>query len=94
MTSVLGDNQDLFLEKIRRQGNSLTYEVNGKWQPLGVRNETYFVKGQRPIREAVYETRHGALLNSAQGHTQAAVSAWPCRPQASPTTNHWMHFSI
>ena len=65
-TSVLGDNQDLFLEKIRRQGNSLTNEVNGKWQPLGVRNETYFVKGQRPIREAVYETRHGALLNSAQ----------------------------
>ncbi|MFJ2280629.1 penicillin acylase family protein [Pseudomonas sp. NPDC087803] len=65
-TSVLGDNQDLFLEKIRRQGNSLTYEVNGKWQPMGVRNETYFVKGQRPIREAVYETRHGALLNSAQ----------------------------
>ncbi|MBV4486881.1 penicillin acylase family protein [Pseudomonas sp. SWRI153] len=66
MTSVLGDNQDLFLEKIRRQGSSLTYEVNGKWQALGVRNETYFVKGQRPIREAVYETRHGALLNSAR----------------------------
>ncbi|VEF09406.1 peptidase S45, penicillin amidase [Pseudomonas fluorescens] len=65
-TSVLGDNQDLFLEKVRRQGNSLSYEVNGKWQPLTVRNETYFVKGQRPIREAVYETRHGALLNSAQ----------------------------
>ena len=70
MTSVLGDNQDLFLEKIRRQGNSLTYEVNGKWQPLGVRNETYFVKGQRPVREAVYETRHGALLNSTQAATQ------------------------
>lgn len=72
MTSVLGDNQDLFLEKIRRQGNSLTYEVNGKWQPLGVRNETYFVKGQRPIREAVYETRHGALLNSAQAAAQGS----------------------
>ncbi|WP_248742771.1 MULTISPECIES: penicillin acylase family protein [unclassified Pseudomonas] len=69
-TSVFGDNQDLFLEKIRRQGSSLTYEVNGKWQPLGVRNETYFVKGQRPIREAVYETRHGALLNSAQAGAQ------------------------
>jgi len=71
-TSVFGDNQDLFLEKIRRQGSSLTYEVNGKWQPLGVRNETYFVKGQRPIREAVYETRHGALLNSAQAGAQGA----------------------
>ncbi|OOG88124.1 penicillin acylase family protein [Pseudomonas sp. A25(2017)] len=67
MTSVLGDNQDLFLEKIRRQGNSLSYEVNGKWQPAIVRNETYFIKGQRPIREAVFETRHGPLLNSAQG---------------------------
>lgn len=67
MTSVQGDNQDLFLEKIRRQGNSLSYEVNGKWQPVTVRNETYFVKGQRPIREAVFETRHGPLLNSAQG---------------------------
>ncbi|WP_434591614.1 penicillin acylase family protein [Pseudomonas sp. R4-83] len=72
MTSVLGDNQDLFLEKIRRQGSSLTYEVNGKWQPLGMRNETYFVKGQRPIREAVYETRHGALLNSAQAAAQGS----------------------
>lgn len=67
MTTVMGDNQDLFLEKIKRQGNGLSYEVGGKWQPAIVRNETYFVKGQRPIREAVYETRHGPLLNSAQG---------------------------
>lgn len=72
MTSVLGDNQDLFLEKVRRQGNSLSYEVNGKWQPAIVRNETYFIKGQRPIREAVFETRHGPLLNSAQGLAMAS----------------------
>ncbi|WLH02438.1 penicillin acylase family protein [Pseudomonas beijingensis] len=71
MTSVLGDNQDLFLEKIRRQGSGLSYEVNGKWQPAIVRNETYFIKGQRPIREAVFETRHGPLLNSAQGPAMA-----------------------
>ncbi|WP_434675280.1 penicillin acylase family protein [Pseudomonas sp. D3-10] len=71
MTSVLGDNQDLFLEKIRRQGNGLSYELNGKWQPATVRNETYFIKGQRSIREAVYETRHGPLLNSAQGPAMA-----------------------
>lgn len=67
MTAVMGDNQDLFLEKLKRQGTGLVYEVAGKWQPVMVRNETYFVKGQRPTREAVYETRHGALLNSAQG---------------------------
>lgn len=67
LSSVMGDNQDLFLEKLKRQGNALYYQNNGKWQPVAVRNETYFVKGQRPIREAVYETRHGPLLNSALG---------------------------
>ena len=67
MSSAMGDNQDLFLEKLKRQGNALYYQNNGKWQPVIVRNETYFVKGQRPIREAVYETRHGPLLNSALG---------------------------
>jgi len=72
MTMVTGDNQDLFLEKLKRQGNGLTYEANGKWLPVGVRNETYFVKGQRSIREPVYETRHGPLLNSAQGNALAS----------------------
>ncbi|RBJ84797.1 penicillin acylase family protein [Pseudomonas sp. MWU12-2534b] len=67
LSSVEGDNQDLFLEKLKRQGNALYYQNNGKWQPVAVRNETYFVKGQRPIREVVYETRHGPLLNSALG---------------------------
>jgi acyl-homoserine-lactone acylase len=71
MTTVMGDNQDLFLEKIKRQGNGLVYETGGKWQPVMVRNETYFAKGQRPTRETVFETRHGPLLNSAQGSALA-----------------------
>lgn len=75
LSSVMGDNQDLFLEKLKRQGNALYYLNNGKWQPLTVRNETYFVKGQRPIREAVYETRHGPLLNSALGVSQSTALA-------------------
>lgn len=69
LSAVNGDNQDLFLEKLKFQGNALYYLAGGKWQPAGVRNETFFVKGQRPIREAVYETRHGPLLNSGQGTT-------------------------
>ncbi|NBA94595.1 penicillin acylase family protein [Pseudomonas sp. R5(2019)] len=68
MTTVMADNQDLFLEKVKREGSRLMVEVDGKWQPARVRNETYFVKGQRPIRETVYETRHGPLLTgSLQG---------------------------
>lgn len=69
MSAVKGDTQDLFLEKVKRQGNALYYENNGKWMPAGVRNETFFIKGQRSIREVVYETRHGALLNSSQALT-------------------------
>lgn len=69
MSAVKGDTQDLFLEKVKRQGSALYYENNGKWLPAGVRNETFFIKGQRSIREVVYETRHGVLLNSSQALT-------------------------
>ena len=74
MSMAMGDNQDVFLEKLKRQGNTLYYQVDGKWLPTTVRNETYFIKGQRPLREAVYETRHGPLLNSALGNPVALNS--------------------
>jgi acyl-homoserine-lactone acylase len=89
-TSVIGDNQDLFLEN----------QTPGQWPGLrkrqmaagGVRNETYFVKGQRPIREAVYETRHGPCSTALRGWHRATVSAWPCKRRASPTTKPWTRF--
>jgi acyl-homoserine-lactone acylase len=67
MTMVMGDNQDLFLEKTKRQGGRLYYLADGKWLPARERQETFFIKGQRPIRETLYETRHGPLLNSVLG---------------------------
>ncbi|MBM7060492.1 penicillin acylase family protein [Pseudomonas sp. UL073] len=67
MTMVMGDNQDLFLEQVKRQGNRLYYLADGKWLPARERQETFFVKGGRPLRETIYETRHGPLLNSALG---------------------------
>ncbi|WP_256678021.1 penicillin acylase family protein [Pseudomonas sp. SJZ079] len=67
MTMVMGDNQDLFLEKVKRQGTRLYYQADGKWLPTMERQETFFIKGQRPIRETIHETRHGPLLNSALG---------------------------
>ena len=69
MSMAMGDNQDVFLEKLKRQGNSVYYLANGKWVPASVRNETFFIKGQRPIREALYETRHGPLLNNPLNST-------------------------
>ncbi|PPS60596.1 penicillin acylase family protein [Pseudomonas sp. BRM28] len=72
-SAAMGDNQDLYLEKLKREGNRVLYEVDGRWQPVQARNETYFVKGQRPQRETLYETRHGALLTGTQGSLGLAL---------------------
>ncbi|MGN2389719.1 penicillin acylase family protein [Pseudomonas syringae] len=65
MSNVKGDNQDLFLEKIKREGNRVSYMADGKWVPAASHQETFLVKGGSPIRETVYETRHGVLLNAS-----------------------------
>ncbi|HEX8592836.1 MAG TPA: penicillin acylase family protein [Pseudomonas sp.] len=70
MASVMGDNQDLFLEKLKRENNRLMYMADGKWIPATSHEETFFIKGGSPVREAVYETRHGPLLNSNVGGGQ------------------------
>ncbi|MBC3495197.1 penicillin acylase family protein [Pseudomonas sp. SWRI100] len=61
-SAVMADNQDLYLEQLRRQGNQLSYLADGKWLPARARSETFFVRGQRPLREVMYDTRHGTLL--------------------------------
>lgn len=79
MTMVMGDNQDLFLEQLKREGGRLYYMADGKWQPARERQETFFIKGQRPIRETIWETRHGPLLNSALGERKSPLQALPLR---------------
>ncbi|WP_341303339.1 penicillin acylase family protein [Pseudomonas sp. TMP25] len=73
MTMVMGDNQDVFLEQVRRQNGRLHYLADGKWLPAQQRQETFFIKGQRPIRETIYETRHGPLLNSVLGERKHSL---------------------
>lgn len=67
MTMVMGDNQDVFLEQLKRDNGRLMYLENGQWRPAAVRSETYLIKGEKPVREAVYSTAHGPLLNPALG---------------------------
>lgn len=67
MTMVMGDSQDLFLEQTRERNGQLEYLANGQWQPARQREETFFIKGQAPVRMKVWETRHGPLLNAALG---------------------------
>lgn len=70
-SAVMADNQDLFLEQVRRQGSQLSYLADGKWLPARARNETFFVRGQRPQRDVLYDTRHGTLL---PGHGSLALA--------------------
>lgn len=79
MTMVMGDSQDLFLEQVKREGGRLYYMADGKWQPARERQETFFIKGQRPIRETIWETRHGPLLNSALGERKSPLQPLPLR---------------
>ncbi|WP_038999139.1 penicillin acylase family protein [Pseudomonas putida] len=65
-SAVMADNQDLFLEKLRKEGSRLMYQADGKWLPAQARNETFFIQGQRPLRETLYDTRHGTLLGQPQ----------------------------
>lgn len=73
MTMVMGDNQDLFLERVKREGGRLLYLADGQWMPARERQETFFIRGQRPIRETLYETRNGPLLNSVLGERKHAL---------------------
>ena len=61
-SAVMADNQDLYLEQLRHQGGQVSYLADGKWLPARARSETFFVRGQRPLREVMYDTRHGTLL--------------------------------
>lgn len=77
MTMVMADNQDIFLEKIKREGQQLLYLADGQWLPVKQRSETFFIKGEKPVRETIYSTRHGPLLNTVLGQRKS-----PLQPMA------------
>lgn len=74
MGNLKGDNQDLFLEKLKRENNRLMYLADGKWQPAVSHQETFMVKGSQPVRETVYSTRHGTLLQAGESASALGVA--------------------
>lgn len=79
MTMVMSDNQDIFLERTRQQGSRLEYLADGSWQPARTRTETFLIKGQAPVRETIYETRHGPLLNASLSSRKHPLQPAPLR---------------
>ena len=64
-TMVMADSQDLFIEKIMKDGNRFRYLYKGEWLPVHERTELFKIKGRRkPVEKTVLSTVHGPILNS------------------------------
>ncbi|MFW5902148.1 MAG: penicillin acylase family protein, partial [Thermodesulfobacteriota bacterium] len=77
MTMVMGDSQDVFLERIKKINGRDHYLYQGDWHPVKTRRETLRVKGGDPVEKTIRSTRHGPLLNSALAAEPANSSMPP-----------------
>lgn len=64
MTMVMADNQDIFLEQLKRIDGRLHYLYKGKWLRAEERSEVIMIKGKSPVTITIYETIHGPLMNN------------------------------
>ncbi len=62
-TIVMGDSQDVFIEKLRQSGGKTFYLYEGNWLPVQTRREVFLVKGKDPVEKTILSTRHGPLVN-------------------------------
>ena len=64
-TMVMADNQDIFVEKLKKINGTVRYLHQGRWLPVGARRETFKIRGERPVTKDIQYTVHGPLLNEA-----------------------------
>jgi penicillin amidase len=60
-TALMGDVQDLYVEKLDGKGNY--QDIDGDWKPLNVDHEVIKVRGGKDVLLDVQLTAHGPLLN-------------------------------
>lgn len=65
MTMVMGDSQDVFVEKLKQEEGKTLYLYKDQWLPVTAREEVLRIKGQPDEKIVVQETLHGPLLNTA-----------------------------
>jgi len=74
ISAVMADTQDVFIEQLRQNNGRLEYLTDKKWQPTQQRTETFFIRGQRPVRETLYSTAHGPLLTTLPAHNSGGYA--------------------
>ncbi len=81
ITNVMGDVQDLFIERI--EGDK--YLFREEWLPLTLHAEEIKVKGRAPVPLEVRETHHGPIVNEALGADDAEPLALAWQTLREPT---------
>ena len=66
-TNVMGDVQDLFVERIRSGDGGPEYEFQGEWRPVTVHREEIAIRGATTERLEVRETHHGPVVTDVLG---------------------------
>jgi penicillin amidase len=94
VTNAVSDVEDLYIEKFNPE-NPHQYEFMGRWEEAQVYREEIKVKGrQAPVIEEVRVTRHGPILTTLKGSTDAQNGA---RSTELPLALRWTgleHHSI
>ncbi len=83
VTNVEPDTQDLYVEK-PDPNNADAFEFMGKFEPAQIIEETINVQGKEPVKLKVRITRHGPIINDADGanyedakrQTQSVALKW------------------
>jgi penicillin amidase len=71
-TALMGDVQDLYVEKLDGKGN---YQAaDGTWKPLAVDHEVIHVRSGKDVELDVESTAHGPLLNPILTHETRPVA--------------------
>ena len=74
-TALMGDVQDLYVEKLDGKGNY--QDLDGSWKPLAVDHEVIRVRGGKDVAVDVESTGHGPLLNPIlQKESRAIALKW------------------
>lgn len=65
ITAMVGDIQDLYIEKLNDPDNPTQYAFEGEWRDLEIIEETINVKNGAPETLIIRLTHHGPLFNDA-----------------------------
>lgn len=83
-TNVMGDVEDLFVERIEGEA----YEFRGERRPLELIDEEIQVRGHSSVRQEVRITHHGPIVNEALGADEGQPLALRWTALDHPSVSH------